>query len=914
MRHPSRFGYAVRCSFGLVWFVILLLFLPVFSVPLYAFITTLWPLRSAIEQEKVIVLASISKILPEKPGMILQIDELLKGKLPFKTLTINLTGDTEGVKNRHKEALLERIEPQQKVILFISGTAKRYRSVAFTQGTWFSLQGEIEKVAEDNNKEGKDKEKKENITVRWRFLHAEPYLRKSYHGDNETLTQLIRDVVSNKKVTIPEPDASIPPGFGPTLKEKKAKAKNKMSKAVSGPEQILCKNNQSIRFSTSLFGLIQLPFIGLIAALAALFPTVFGGLALLMRRWMILLSFMGIWSIYVSLYFYWPHLLIWKSMQSRTGFFAISAGATLIALCLSINRYRRAISNQVLIDMLPRRLDGIVFLLLVLVVMIFIGVMLTGGKSFSKEPNLQITIVAFSILMGTISIFVIFWRQKKNSAHLLSSTSLVSLRAVDPSLNAKQPSSTSFYLPALLNPEGTMLLSLLLCFIWCFGQGETSNLWQNAENSKNRFQQYAEEGASSPENSNGENYFELAGVPKLNPKPKWVFKPKNGQLASSIVRTPDAIIAAVYHMEGFTGHFGTIYALDPETGKEKWKFDADEDLKPLFCTPRYDNGFLYFGEGFHKDAECRIYCIRADNGKQEWSFATSSHTESRPVVAKGKVVFGAGNDGIYCLNATTGKLIWHNEGLHIDAEPVIQDGRVFVGSGISMKYQINKLLCLDLENGKEVWQEKIAYSAFANPLIDDQTVYFGTGNGNYSVDREPIAGELLARNKNTGKNLWDCQLPNSILATPIADRFMIYVGCRDGNLYAIDKHHGKIVWKQNFGSPILSSPILIKNPDSKIGAILYVGCEDGFFVAMNPLTTKIFWSIQFQPLTELPYISLISTPLIENVLDPPVEQNRQEDQNKKLKKRNIYIAVSAGRLSKQQVNTPFLFCFEEETR
>src|SRR5207247_5393516 len=105
----------------------------------------------------------------------------------------------------------------------------------------------------------------------------------------------------------------------------------------------------------------------------------------------------------------------------------------------------------------------------------------------------------------------------------------------------------------------------------------------------------------------------------------------------------------------------------------------------------------------------------ANSGKKQWEFATSSHTESRPEIGAKLVVggsagpqqvyFGAGDDGLYCVDAETGKEVWHFGGLHIDAGPVLKDGRVYIGSGVGDTHQTTQIVCLDAENGKVVWRQ-----------------------------------------------------------------------------------------------------------------------------------------------------------------------------------------------------------------
>src|SRR5262249_54238486 len=129
----------------------------------------------------------------------------------------------------------------------------------------------------------------------------------------------------------------------------------------------------------------------------------------------------------------------------------------------------------------------------------------------------------------------------------------------------------------------------------------------------------------------------------------WAFQPDEpGRLDSTPLVTGDRVYVAVAHRAGFSA-YGRIYCLDSSTGEKQWTFDDEENLKQVYCAPQLADGRLYVGEGYHQDDNCKVYCIDAATGKKLWDFKTKSHTESRPLVADGKVFFGAGEDGLHCL-------------------------------------------------------------------------------------------------------------------------------------------------------------------------------------------------------------------------------------------------------------------------
>ncbi len=84
-----------------------------------------------------------------------------------------------------------------------------------------------------------------------------------------------------------------------------------------------------------------------------------------------------------------------------------------------------------------------------------------------------------------------------------------------------------------------------------------------------------------------------------------------------------------------------------------------------------------------------------------WSYTFSDWgiEDSSPAVVDGKVYFGARNSQkVYCLDITNGHEIWaHTTGGWVDSSPTVVDGKVFVGS------DDEKLYCLDANDGIELW-------------------------------------------------------------------------------------------------------------------------------------------------------------------------------------------------------------------
>jgi outer membrane protein assembly factor BamB len=597
------------------------------------------------------------------------------------------------------------------------------------------------------------------------------------------------------------------------------------------------------------FAVIQLPFLGLIAALAALFPALFGGMAVMMRRWVAALSTASFVSILAALATYFPNWIAWIGIKSLST--AWIAGAVLagIAGLWAGYRYRRAIRDGKADEYQPRFLDRIGLLVLIVLAAGGLTYAIFANESLRDSPWLELIVF---LVPACACLYYIVAHYLRTSAE----PKLVSISAETVGLWA------GCFACAI---AGVLLMG---------GRGGPAVV----------------QGGGS------------ASV-KLVEQPLWVFEPKEkGSIFASPCVTPERIYVSVHHRQGFD-QYGRVYALDPISGEVTWQFDDEGNLKALFCAPTYADGKLYFGEGYHTDHDSKLFCIDATTGKKVWEFATTSHTESTPAVADGKVVFGAGDDGMYCLNANTGEKLWQypaDGSLHIDSNPLIHEGRVYAGSGHSRKSKIARIFCLDLTSGKEVWGEKVEYAAWGSPSAAGKHVYFATGNGTFSEDRPPVAGLVLCRDAESGKPIWERALPNSVVSRPAVDRYQLYVGCRDGNCYTLDRNTGEVVWSKTLHSPMLASPSIDANSQMRTGEVLYSLGSTGQFEALSPADGMMYWGISFRDMLQVGHVDTMATPIVV-----------RETRDGKLARR-VYVSLGFGTTA-TATPTARLYCFLNTT-
>src|SRR5262245_12611140 len=77
-------------------------------------------LKKILADSQYVVVAKVDQLYPEKPAMILTVDDDLKGKATLRRLPINMKGDKEAEKLKHVPQLLARLGPELPTVVFIT--------------------------------------------------------------------------------------------------------------------------------------------------------------------------------------------------------------------------------------------------------------------------------------------------------------------------------------------------------------------------------------------------------------------------------------------------------------------------------------------------------------------------------------------------------------------------------------------------------------------------------------------------------------------------------------------------------------------------------------------------------------------------------------------------------------------------
>lgn len=231
--------------------------------------------------------------------------------------------------------------------------------------------------------------------------------------------------------------------------------------------------------------------------------------------------------------------------------------------------------------------------------------------------------------------------------------------------------------------------------------------------------------------------------------------------------------------------------------------------------------------------------------RAQWVFhsAETRRLEVTPVVVDGIMFVTAAND-TYALDATTGRIIWHNsrpisEGLIDDASGHLSRGVAVLGSKLYRLTDNAHLLCLDTRSGHLLWDVAYAdwnknYGATGAPLLVKNKVIVGTSGGD-----DGVRGFVAAYDAETGKlawRFWTIPGPGESGAESWPGELYLHGGGTTWMPGTYDPETNTLFWGTSNPSPDFDGEV-------RPGDDLYTSCV----LALDPDTGKLKWHFQFTP-------------------------------------------------------------------
>lgn len=258
-----------------------------------------------------------------------------------------------------------------------------------------------------------------------------------------------------------------------------------------------------------------------------------------------------------------------------------------------------------------------------------------------------------------------------------------------------------------------------------------------------------------------------------------------------------------------------VYAVQVSNGVELWRYPAKADAKiSFYATPTLTpDGQLIVG-GYNRI----LYSLSPENGSVNWTFGDSKDRWIGSAVVGNDMIFAPSSDyNLYALDLK-GKLLWsYKTDQALWAQPVVDDKRVYFGSMDHFVYALEMTRTKPVE---VAWKTELDGAILGSmSLGKDGALYVGT-----------LSGSIYALDSASGKIKWQQPLSGWIWSGPIPNNTgSLFVGDQAGKMFSLATDTGKENWSIQPDGPVLGSPLVLDSSivfGTESGTLLNVGFDN----------------------------------------------------------------------------------------
>jgi len=286
--------------------------------------------------------------------------------------------------------------------------------------------------------------------------------------------------------------------------------------------------------------------------------------------------------------------------------------------------------------------------------------------------------------------------------------------------------------------------------------------------------------------------------PTAQPSVEWSFNTGYEVRADPLV-TEDT----VYGISG-DGYEGKAFAIDKATGDKMWEYETGgtENSSPLL----HDGTLFFGGRRFEQDGfggaefDGMLYALDAETGEERWLMNDdiSDIIDGAPAIREGTLYVGADNNLLYAVDVDSGEIQWGlNLGGAIRSKPAIVDNMLYVGILSSGSGGIH---AIDLDAVERRWYKSSNEFVENAVVYDEDMLYAADHVTNYAIPADGSAKRWEYSSRRSA--------PTESVAAVRDQTAYLTSG---GTVAAIDTATGEERWANGIGgigSPIPGGPVL----------------------------------------------------------------------------------------------------------
>lgn len=373
----------------------------------------------------------------------------------------------------------------------------------------------------------------------------------------------------------------------------------------------------------------------------------------------------------------------------------------------------------------------------------------------------------------------------------------------------------------------------------------------------------------------------------------WVHKSTDHFVAAPVPADNALLVSSLAAFN--TSQFQSL-SLNPSAAKRvNWSKSVPYLKLPTVCAPAVSGNLVVFGDGMHQTDGAILHGVQLDTGLPLWQYPVPGqlvHMEGSPTIAGGRVIIGAGNAGILCVNPSRlnldgkevdagsavailearwkqlvaqyekekkvdpvfaiapsedslpkpqPKLAWQSGAgkWHVDAAVAVSNDIVLAASAFldAEKLGDRAIIGLNLADGSQAWKTPLKQNPWGGPTVAADTVIVGCS----SVRLDPreasrAQGEVVAVAITDGNVKWRKDLTAGVVsAVAVKDGLAVFTAT-DGCVRAWDVATGQERWKVEGAGPYFASPAIAANT-------VYVADLKGQVLALDLTDGKRIWNL-----------------------------------------------------------------------
>jgi len=260
---------------------------------------------------------------------------------------------------------------------------------------------------------------------------------------------------------------------------------------------------------------------------------------------------------------------------------------------------------------------------------------------------------------------------------------------------------------------------------------------------------------------------------------------------------------------------GNIYALNAASGKVAWRVSTP---RPIVASPAIADGIVYLGS-----SEGKFRALDLASGRLVWEFGgLKGFVETRSLLDRDHVTFGAWDGHLYALDRETGKLAWTWSGgqrgiLYSPAAcwPVAASGKIFIVA------PDRRMTAIDVNTGAQIWRTADYHVRESIGVSEDGNRFYVRAMNDFF--------DAFSTDSDSPQKIWETNghfgydINSAML---IEKEGVVFYGTKNGLLFALDARSGAVRWEHRVGVallntvlPLSASRVITTDFDGKVACI-----------------------------------------------------------------------------------------------